>query len=96
MNIAYATKPAKSPATLTSVCKVKLSLPPLPHGIMLVSCKRVRELGSTFFYDSFMIHVLIINIVPGEKTFAFRKRDDRFKLQRKLLGVLSTFGNDCW
>ena len=63
--------PAKSLGILTSLCKVKLSHPPLPQGIMLVYyCSRGKG---------------------AEEVIFFRKRNECYKMQRKLPGVPSTF-----
>ena len=90
------TMPAKSLGTLTSISKVKINHPPLPHGTALVYYETGKGFRKHFLlhllYDISLNHQHCFRGKGAEELTFFRKRNERYEMQCKLLGVPSTFG----
>ena len=93
------TMPAKSLGTLTSISKVKTNHPPLPHGTMLVYYQMGYDFRKhfllRFFYDISLNHQHCFRGKGAEVPIFFHERNERYQMQRKFMGVPSTFGRHC-
>ena len=94
-----ATMPAKSLGTLTSISKVKTNHPPLPHGTMLVYYQTGLDFRKhfllRFFCDISLNHQHCFRGKRAEVPIFFHERNERYQMQRKFMGVPSTFGRHC-